>query len=231
MNKTNLLTEDLNDSTDNTAPADSGADSGAGPNKPRDLPDKFWDADKGEIRIQALIDSYKALERRLSQSFDGPESEEGRFKFLRAMGLPDTPESYTIDTSHKLFEPDLEINRKMHEKGFTKDQAQLVYDLAAERMVPMVMDVAAEFQAERELERLFEHFGGEEQWREVSRQLLAYGRKNLPAEVLKGLSSSFEGVLALYRMMQEDSGGEGRNMARIPDDAGNIGGLGSRLTA
>ena len=32
--------------------------------------------------------------------------------------------------------------------------------------------------------------------------MLAYGRKNLPADVLTNLSSSFEGVMALYRMMQ-----------------------------
>ncbi|MBI2233980.1 MAG: hypothetical protein HYU57_03100, partial [Micavibrio aeruginosavorus] len=46
--------------------------------------------------------------------------------------------------------------------------------------------------------------GGPEKWQEVSRQLLAYGRKNLPADVLENLSTSFEGVMMLHRMMKGD---------------------------
>jgi hypothetical protein len=69
----------------------------------------------------------------------------------------------------------------------------------------MILDIAAEFQADREIERLVKDFGGQEQWREVSRQLLAYGRKNLPGPVLEGLSGSYDGVMALYRMMKGDA--------------------------
>ena len=101
-----------------------------------------------------------------------------------------------------MFEPDIEVNRRLHQKNFTPDQAQVVYDLAAERMMPMLRDVVAEFRAEREVEKLISHFGGDEQWRELSRQLLSFGKKNLPADVLDNLSSSYEGVLALYRMMK-----------------------------
>ena len=57
-------------------------------------------------------------------------------------------------------------------------------------------------EADREVERLIAAFGGAEKWQEISRQLLAYGRKNLPEDVLESLSSSFEGVMALHRMMK-----------------------------
>ena len=88
---------------------------------------------------------------------------------------------------------------------------QEVYDLAAERMVPMIVELAGEFQADREVEKLVNHFGGPEQWKEVSRQLLAFGQKNLPSEVLNNLSSSFEGVLALEKMMQGEEPALTRN--------------------
>lgn len=92
----------------------------------------------------------------------------------------------------------------MHAQGFTNDQVQFVYDLAAEKMVPMVIEMAGDFKADREVEKLVEHFGGAEKWKEVSRQLLAFGQKNLPADSLDSLSSSYEGVIALYNMMNGD---------------------------
>ena len=116
-----------------------------------------------------------------------------------------------------LFEPDIELNRRLHAKGFAPEQVQEVYDLAVEKMVPMILDMAAEFQAEREIERLTAHFGGEDQWREVSRQMLSFGKKNLPPQVLQGMSASYEGIMALYKMMQSEEpmtlGAKGKSIA------------------
>ena len=154
-----------------------------------DIPAKFKDPETGEIRMDAMVQSYKELEK----------------KFSQAPSVPKSHEEYCINCDHGLFEPDIEMNKKLHEKGFTNDQVQFIYDLAVEKMVPMVIEMAGDFQAEREIEKLVEHFGGPEKWKEVSRQLLAFGQKSLPADVLDSLSSSYEGVLALYNMM---SGGE-----------------------
>ncbi len=150
------------------------------------IPKKFIDSATGEVRVESLLKSYLELEKKLS---------------TRPSGAPQSVEDYCIDCEHGLFEPDAEINHRLHNKGFSKEQAQEVYDIAAEKMVPMIMDIAAEYQAERELDRLKDHFGGEEKWREVSSQLLSFGQKNLPPEVLKGMASSYEGVMALYKMM------------------------------
>ncbi len=163
----NLLTEDLDEAT---------------------IPEKFRDPETKCVRVQAMIDSYNALEKKMSQSPSAPKS----------------PDDYCVDCSHGMFAPDPDINRRLHEKGFTHEQAQEVYDLAAERMVPMITGMAAEFDADREVEKLTGHFGGPEKWKEMSRQLLAFGQKNLPADVLENLSSSFEGVMALERMMKSE---------------------------
>src|SRR3954471_9325564 len=99
----------------------------------------------------------------------GPE----RADLLRMLGVPDAPEGYCIACDHGMFESDPDLNRRLHAAGFTPEQAQLVYDLAAERLVPMIQQIAFDFEAEREIQRLITHFGGEDAWRETSRQLLA----------------------------------------------------------
>ncbi len=151
-----------------------------------EIPAKFKNPETGEVRLNDLVKSYSELERKLS-------------------GQPRPPKShdeYCVDCSHGLFQPDAELNKRFHERGFTNEQVQFIYDVAAEKMVPMIMDVAADFQAERELEKLVEHFGGPEKWQQVARQLLAFGQKKLPADVLDTLASSYDGVIALYGMMK-----------------------------
>lgn len=150
------------------------------------IPDKFKDPSTGELKIDSLLTSYNELEKRLSKT----------------PSVPKSPDEYCINCDHGYFSVDQDLNRKLHAKGFTNDQVQVVYDLAAEKLVPLVFQIAADYNAEREVEKLVQHFGGEDNWREVSRQLLAFGQKTLPADVLETLSSSYEGVLALHRMMR-----------------------------
>lgn len=170
--------------------------------KPVNLPEKFWDAETGTIRIEALINSYTALEKRLSGSVNAPETEDDKANLMRKMGMPATPEEYEIDVSHGMFEVDPEVNARLHKCHCTKEQVQEFYNLAADKFAPMVTEVANEFQADREVEKLVAHFGGPEKWIEVSRQLMAFGQKNMPETVLDNMASSFEGVLALHKMMQ-----------------------------
>lgn len=158
------------------------------------VPQKFKDPETGAINIPAIVNSYSELERKMSEK----------------PGAPKTPEEYCINCDHGMFEPDAEVNQRLHAKGLSQEQMQEVYDLAAERLIPMIFELAGDFQADREVEKLINHFGGQENWKEVSRQLLAFGQKNLPADVLENLSGSYEGVMALHRMMK----GEEPKMAK-----------------
>ncbi len=174
--------------------------------KPETLPEKFWDAETGELRLDALIQSYIALEKKLSTMIPVPGDGEDKSRLHRMLGVPEKAEDYCVNCDHGLFTPDADMNARLHERGFTPEQVQMVYDLAAEKLVPMILELSEEFKADREVERLAAAFGGPERWQEVSRQLLSFGRKNLPADVLRNLASSFEGVMALHRMMKgEDS--------------------------
>ncbi|MCB9982443.1 MAG: hypothetical protein H6861_02040 [Rhodospirillales bacterium] len=158
---------------------------------PSIVPDKFKNPETGALRLDALVNSYAELEKKMSA---GPTA-------------PKSPQDYCIKCDHGLFEPDTEINARLHAKGMSQDQAQEVYDLAAEKMLPLLKEIANDFNADREVEKLINHFGGAEQWKEISRQLLAFGRRNVPSDVLETLSSSYEGVLALYKMMKSEEPG------------------------
>lgn len=173
---------------------------------PPEVPEKFWDAEKGAIRVDALLKSYRELERRLSQRAgppapDAPPEELARFR--AAMGIPETHEGYDIRAPHELCCPDPEVNRRLHAAHFTNEQAQLVYELAAEKLLPLIAEAAAEFEADRQRQKLHAHFGGEERFRQVAPQLAAWGRANLPPPVLEALSTTAEGVLALEQMMRK----------------------------
>jgi hypothetical protein len=155
------------------------------------VPDKFKDPETGELKVESLLTSYGELEKKMSASPKAPKSHS----------------EYCVNCDHGLFGVDDELNKRLHEKGFTNEQVQIVYDLAAEKLVPLVFKIAADYNAEREIEKLEKHFGGAEKWREISRQLLAFGQKKLPADVLETLSSSYEGVLSLHRMMKGEEPG------------------------
>lgn len=176
------------------------------------VPDKFWDKEKKQIRVDALLKSYLELEKKLSSMAD--PSRMDKQKMQQALGVPSTARDYSIKIDHELFTVDDEINDRLHEAGFTPQQVQLVYDLAAEKMVPLIIELARDFEADREMEKLVKTFGGAEKWRTVSKQLLAYGQRHLPADVLTGLSGSYEGVMALYRLMQGNTPPSLQNAAK-----------------
>lgn len=173
--------------------------------RPQEVPEKFWDDAKGALRVDALLKSYIELERRLSQRFAPPADdapEEDRLRWRRALGIPDSAEEYEVTQPNELLTPDSAVNQRLHQAGFNPRQVQLVYDLAAERLLPLIAEAAAEFEAGRQVEKLRAHFGGEDRFRRIAGQLSAWGSAHLPEAVFTALSSTADGVVALHRMME-----------------------------
>ena len=154
------------------------------------VPEKFRDAETGKIRLDRLLQSYQALERKLSSN--------------SAPQIPATPDEYKIELANPAIQVDADVNRRLHEQGFTEEQVQTVYDLATEKLMPVMQAMVAEFEADKEIEKLVEKFGGPEKWAEMARQMLAFGQKNLAPDVLENLASSYDGVMALYKMMKSE---------------------------
>jgi hypothetical protein len=170
--------------------------------KPENIPTKFWDAEKQEIRVDALLNSYLSLEKRLSKMVPIPENDDEKKRLQKLLGCPDCADDYQVQLKNDIIEIDHELNSRLHAKGFTNDQVQEIYDLATEKLVPMILEMASEFQADFELERLVKEFGGKEKWNLVSSQLQEFGKKNLPTSAYEGLCCSYDGVMALYNMMK-----------------------------
>lgn len=175
-----------------------------------EVPEKFRDPTTGALRADALLKSYRELERRLSQRIAPPTPDaapEEVMRFRQAMDIPEAPEDYAIEPPCALCAPCPEVNAKLHRAHFSQSQAQLVYDLAAERLLPLIAEAAAQFEADRQREKLHAHFGSEERFRQVAAQLSAWGRSKLPAPVFEALSTTAEGVLALEQMMRKGEPG------------------------
>ena len=115
------------------------------------------------------------------------------------------PPSRRPGQSHRripLIEPDGELNDLLRSAGFNQTQAQLVYDLAAQRLLPVIQDALGEIEAQQQLERLQRHFGGAETWGHTARQLKSWAASHLDPAIHETLAGSYEGVLALHQMMR-----------------------------
>lgn len=167
--------------------------------RPNDIPEKFWDTENGKLRVDALMKSYRALEKRLSQMPSMADTVAPQSPV--SMGRPASPDDYQIIVSEGLFEPDPEINQQLFDAGFTQAQAQLVYDLAVTELLPIAREISELYRSELEQERLVSYFGGQDRWREASRQIRKWGRSQLPTDTFEALASSYEGILAMHKMM------------------------------
>ena len=182
---------------------------------PADVPVKFWDAASGTLRTDALLKSYGELERRLSQKLAPPPTDasaEELARFRDAMGIPASPEDYCIEPPCEQCGADAEVNAQLHAAHFSQPQAQMVYDLAAQKLLPLIVEAAAQYEADRQREKLAQHYGSADRFGQVAAQLKAWGSTNLPPAVFQALSSTAEGVLAMEQMMQRPEPTLGRDV-------------------
>lgn len=170
----------------------------------KSIPEKFLDK-AGQIKTDALLQSYLELEKKLSRMVCLPSdttSEDEKRDFYKKIGVPDTPQNYQLSLKSDLLDVDPGVNQRLYELGFTNEQAQAVYDLAAEKVLPVIEELARDYEAERQKIALEHYFGGKERFEQVARQLTAWAKQNVSADVLDALSTTYEGVIALYKMMQ-----------------------------
>lgn len=174
--------------------------------KPQGLPDKYWDAERGAVRLQSLIADFNNMAAR-----DENLVETG----LR--GMPESYDKYDLKIPGPYLERDDEVLRRMYEKHFTNEQAQLVYDLANERVIPVLSELTVNFEAQKQLEKLVRHFGSAEKFNEISRQISTWARQNLRPKSYDALATTSEGVIALYQMMSSPEPVMGREGGMIEE--------------
>lgn len=172
--------------------------------KPDFLPEKFWDEETGQPRLEAMSKSYKELEKRFSQthqlSKEGLDEDEKQ-KILKLLGHPETPESYAEVLAEK-FEVDQQANERLHAAGLTSQQVQVVYELANERLMPQLKQAEKTTESMQQQILLKDYFGSEEATESVAEQVLAFAEKNFSSEVAEELCQSAKGIIGIYEMMQ-----------------------------
>ena len=117
---------------------------------------------------------------------------------------PDKPEDYEIQINNELMKNDPDVNKRLFDLGLTRRQAQGIYDLAAEKIIPVIQNLSETFKMDKDLSALNAAFGGEEQFNVVARQISAWGEKNLSPKIFEALSTSKDGILAMYQMMKNE---------------------------
>lgn len=162
---------------------------------PKWMPRKFWDEETGEPRTEDLARSYRELERyaRSPQSDDHPSS----------------AAEYKLDVND-LLDVDENVNQRLFDSGFSNTQAQLVYDLAHERLLPMFNQYAEQLNEQKQTTSLVDHFGSEQRFKAVQPQIRAWGQANLGEDVFETLSGTAKGVIAIHEMMQNREPGLNR---------------------
>ena len=228
-----MTTHDFVPDTENAdgvsdAPPPDGPPDGASDAPAPNVPAKFLDPETGVVRVDALAQSYRALERRLGQGgdtdpeadaedpddvADGADLDAGAD--LDDDGLadldgdaapddlyPDAPDGYRIAAPHPWLDGDQEVNELLHAAGFTQGQAQLVYDLAAEKVVPLIEGLVSQTGVQQQQARLAKHFGDGQDFEKTAAEVAAWGRTNLPAGLFRTLSDSPDGVIAMRHLMR-----------------------------
>ena len=169
------------------------------------VPEKFLDKD-GNVNVNDLAKSYVALEKKLGAPKEG---------------IPTNAKGYKINLKNPLLVVDEKINERLFALGLTNEQVQGVYDIAADTLIPQIQAMTEQLAADKELQELEKEFGGAERFNEIARQLSAWGEKNLDSSTFNTLATSKDGIMTLYRMMQEKQEApmiEGKSALNTKDD-------------
>lgn len=151
-----------------------------------------------------------------------PSSEDVNLIEGNVSGLPASYDRYQIKITNPLLEKDEEVLKRLFDKKFTNEQAQLVYDLASEKVIPVLDQLTVNFEAQKQLEKLVSYFGSQERFNEISRQLSSWAKENIRPEIYDALGSTYEGVIALYKMMSSNEpilGREGSKSEELSEES------------
>ena len=132
----------------------------AKPTKPEGLPDKFWDADKGEVRVSDLAKSYSELEKKQGQPAAAAPNAQQPAADTAAAAAAVTQAGFDMATLEKEFAEQgsitPETRAKLAEKGITSTMVDSY--IAGRQALATQYDNTA-----------FETAGGEEQWNAMTK--------------------------------------------------------------
>jgi hypothetical protein len=153
--------------------------------RPEWVPEKFWDADKKEVRVEALAKSYSEAEKRIHQKAEPPET-------------------YEIKNGDDIVELDDKDIEQFRTLGLTNDQAQGLVQWFQSEIVPEIADA----RVATEKARLANLWGMQDEGKDstaLEQRMLkvqSWAKANLPESAVKEAAKSAHGINSLYKMME-----------------------------
>lgn len=193
-------------------PAGSAADPGPGPEgndpnlqaqtdpatRPEGLPEKFQS-------VEELAQAYNEMGKKIRDKFNLPEGYESPDELLEEFNqlkqgtqLPDTYEVKLPEGSDGLSEDDVALFKEL---GLNNEQAQKAVDYIYEAVVPEIQEAKASLEKER-LADTWNMDKDSPNFTDRLSSIKQWADQNLPANVTKELSSSANGVRAIFNLMQ-----------------------------
>lgn len=157
--------------------------------RPDDIPEQFWDAEKGEVRVPQLVKSWKEATKKFREKNEPPEEYD--------LQLPEGVEA--------LGEDDIQ---DMKDLGLTNEQAQKFVEYFYRTVVPEVQGAHLQVQQER-LGRTWGMEPNSEPFQHRLATLKAWANQNLPDAAVAEMSKTANGIEAIHKMMQAAEAGHG----------------------
>ena len=164
------------------------------------VPEKFLN-DDGTLNSDALIKSYNELEKKIGGMITVPDEksdESVRARFLRAIGVPESPDEYP---HNELFD-DENVRKEFYKIGLTNSQVEKIYNIAQEFLSPIISEIFATQQESNAIVELKKFFGGDEKMHDAFIAIKSFGERFLPTDAFNELCSTPQGIQGLYKMMQ-----------------------------
>jgi len=153
-----------------------------GTERPDNVPEKFWNKEKKELNVEALLKSYKELEKKMSGKKKG-EEEEGD----------------GADNKNNNDQVPAAITEALKNLGLKPEQSVDLIKILKENILP---DLAKD-KAQIEKEKLKLSWGTKEEkdYNDRITSISEWGKANLDPIVLTELGSSAEGIKAIEALM------------------------------
>lgn len=154
-----------------TPPATGGEPEDTSPKRPDDIPEKFWDAEKGQVDVAKLLKSYGELEATKSAPKDEPAPAASADEPAAADAAKETVEKAGLDWES--------VTAKVRTNGNIDDADYEALEKAGipRSLVEEVIE-ARKANVERERAAAIEYIGGEKE----ATELLKWAGDNLPPE-------------------------------------------------
>ena len=164
-------------------------------------PEKFLNED-GTLNAESLLKSYLELEKKIGAMVSIPADDSDndvREKFYRAIGVPENADGYP---NNPMFEGMPDIKEKFREMGLTAKQAESVCEMAADILSPAIVELLSSQHESNCMGELRQFFGSDDKMQKAFAEINDYAETHLSPEAFDALSSSAEGIKAIYGMMQ-----------------------------